>query len=393
MKLSIGNPVQGEDFFDREKELIILWDKLPREHILMLAPRRIGKTSILRKLIADACDHSFQAADVCHFARCQNELDCVNEIIGAIHKNHKNFTKALNKRLKRIKSISISLTSAKVDFDASQPRQWREVGKELAETLQDLGGHWLIPVDELPIFVLTLLKQEDGLNRTHQFLDWFRSLRQEYYQSIHWVLAGSIGLDTVAARLNLGDTINDLSVFPLGAFEVPVAQRFLRTLADSYEMVLSDDVIDTMIQCIGWPVPYYLQLLFSALRDQCPISDIDNHSFNISAVNNAFESLLTPAHKGYFDYWRQRLKEELEEPDSGYAVLLLNAACHDSAGVSRETLQQILSEVIQDSGEKQEKLGYLLDVLENDGYLIEADQRYRFRLELLREYWLRRVAR
>lgn len=392
MKLSIGNPVQGDDFFDREKELRLLWDKLPREHILMLAPRRIGKTSILSKLIVDAKDHGFQASDICRVARCQNELDCVNEIIAAIGKKHSHFTEAFKKRLDRIKSVSLSVTGVKVDFDASKPKQWRDVGKELVETLQELGGQWLIPVDELPSFVLALLKQEDGLNRTQQFLDWFRALRQEHYQSIHWILAGSIGLDTVAARLNLGDTINDLSIFPLDAFEVPVAQRFIKALADSYHMALSDEVIDYMIQRVGWPIPYYLQLLFSAMRDQQLVNETQDTLFDIAAVDNAFESLLSPANKGYFDYWRQRLQEELAIPDSDYAVHLLNSICRDPAGMKRESLQQALSEVIKNPDEKQEKLHYLLDILVNDGYLIENNQRYQFRLEWLREYWLRRVA-
>ena len=392
MKLSIGNPVQGDDFFDREKELRLLWDKLPREHILMLAPRRIGKTSILNKLIVDAEAHGFQATEICRVARCQNELDCVNEIIAAISKNHSDFTEAFKKRLDRVKSASLSFTGVKVDFDASQPEQWRDVGKELASVLQDLGGQWLIPVDELPSFVLALLRQENGLNRTQQFLDWFRALRQEHYQTIHWVLAGSIGLDTVTARLNLGDTINDLSIFPLDAFTAPVAQRFLKKLSDSYHMDLSEEVIDYMIQRVGWPIPFYLQLLFSAMRDQQLNSDTGDALFDIAAVDDAFESLLTPSHKGYFDYWRQRLTEELENPDSDYAVHLLNTICRDVSGMRRESLQQALSEVIQNPEEKQNKLNYLLDILLNDGYLIENQQRYQFRLEWLREYWLRRVA-
>jgi len=233
MKLSIGNPVQGDDFFDRKKELSIIWDRLKREHILMLAPRRIGKTSILEKLVADAAKHDFKVAQICRFARCQTELDCMQEIITALDQQQPAFIKIFKGRVERIKSISISFTGAKIDFDNPQTAPWRELGTELAETLEQLGGQWLIPVDELPIFVLALLKQENGLNRTHQFLDWFRSLRQQHYQTIHWILAGSIGLDTVTARLNLGDTLNDLSIFPLGAFEVPIAQQFLRALAHS----------------------------------------------------------------------------------------------------------------------------------------------------------------
>jgi len=144
-----------------------------------------------------------------------------------------------------------------------------------------------------------------------------------------------------------------------------------------------------MVQRVGWPVPYYLQLLFNTVYEQVEnkIQAVDQQ-----AVDKAFDTLLAPAHKAYFDYWRQRLSDELEQPDSAYAIRLLNSICQDKSGVSRQTLQQVLSKVISDPEQKDEKLRYLLDVLENDGYLVVIEQRYCFRLALLREYWQQRVA-
>lgn len=72
MKLNVGNPVEGEDFFDREKEQQRAWRKLESSHLLMLAPRRIGKTSLILRLCATATEHGFQAVQ-CSFARCGDE--------------------------------------------------------------------------------------------------------------------------------------------------------------------------------------------------------------------------------------------------------------------------------------------------------------------------------
>ncbi len=40
----VGTPVTGADFFDREPERRRLWDDLHRDHLLLLAPRRVGKS-------------------------------------------------------------------------------------------------------------------------------------------------------------------------------------------------------------------------------------------------------------------------------------------------------------------------------------------------------------
>ena len=142
-------------------------------------------------------------------------------------------------------------------------------------------------------------------------------------------------------------------------------------------------------------IPYYIQLLFSQILEQW---EINNTEPTKSSVDEAFETLLTPAHRNRFDYWRQRLHEELGEPESNLAIHLLNAICRDRDGATRSTLGQLLKEKTTQQNQLTERidhgemLRYLLDVLETDGYLIEAEGRYRFRLEWLREYWKRRVA-
>ncbi|MCP4656098.1 MAG: hypothetical protein GY856_11850 [bacterium] len=101
--------------------------------------------------------------------------------------------------------------------------------------------------------------------------------------------------------------------------------------------------------------------------------------------------MLSPSKKAYFDYWRQRLDDELDQPDAGLALMLLNAAAADPEGVPRSALRQLLAERIREPEAKDDRLRYLLDVLESDGYLVEQQQRFLFRSPLLREFWLRRV--
>ncbi len=46
-----GPPVVGDDLYGREQEVEQLWSALARgESLLMLAPRRVGKTSLMQEL-------------------------------------------------------------------------------------------------------------------------------------------------------------------------------------------------------------------------------------------------------------------------------------------------------------------------------------------------------
>lgn len=386
MKISVGNPVEGDDFFDREQEQVRAWRKLEGSHLLMLAPRRIGKTSLILRLCATAAKHGRYAVH-CSFAKCESESDCIRELFTALatQQSIAQRTKALFASIK-----SVKLGELGIEWHAATAEKWREAGEELGKALSDGNDDWLVCIDELPVFIINLLQQGDeGRRKARAFLYWLRDLRQTHYRRVKWLLAGSIGLDTLAARLGLSDTINDLEPFPLDAFSADSARRFLGELARSYRIELDPALCDAIVRRVGWPVPYYLQLMFEHLREEC----LDHGKVPDEAmVEQVFEKLLGMGYRNHFDYWRQRLDEELGQPEAGYAGLLLTTICRSASGESRDTLAQILGQRIGDPGERDKMLNYLLEVLVSDGYLVERQGRYAYRLEWLRIYWQRRFA-
>jgi hypothetical protein len=204
-------------------------------------------------------------------------------------------------------------------------------------------------------------------------------------------LAGSIGLDTVTRRMKLGDTINDLFVYnDFGAFSPKIADEFLDELGKSYELSLSAEVKARIRERVEWLIPYHLQLFFAGLREHC--SDHGTRP-SVTAVEAVYESLLSPGKRSYFEWWEQRLTEELGAPDNRQAVELLNAIARNPGGEPLPILQAVLGKLVKDDEQRHEKLHYLLDVLQSDGYLVLERDRYRFRSSLLREFWVRRVAR
>ena len=71
MKNCVGQVVRGEDFWDRKVELESMWDAIDSgSHILLVAPRQVGKTSIKPKTTM---------ANIKNYSRCNDEL--VSELL------------------------------------------------------------------------------------------------------------------------------------------------------------------------------------------------------------------------------------------------------------------------------------------------------------------------
>lgn len=389
MRNITGAVAEGRDFFNRVNEIEAFWRDLETDNLLLLAPRRVGKTSLMRKMEENAGEHGFSPVFV-DVSDCADELRFVERLYVSILE-----TNAGDRLWNRVKESWLGQTIQRVqkiggagfsvEFRANDAA-WSRLGEELADALSRLDGRWLIQIDELPVFVLKLLNQGEAAQRARvrEFLYWLRRLRLEH-GNVRWMLAGSIGLDTVTTRLNMADSINDLRIGALGAFDETTADDLLGALAEAYEKVLTPVVRKHVIVRAGWPAPYYLQLIFHEIRDvEGRITKAD--------VDRAIEGLLGPKHRNYFDYWRQRLYEELGRTDAELAVAVLNAACREPAGVTRTALNHSLASAISEAEAREEKLRYLLDVLHNDGYLVEVRGRRHFQFPLLRDYWLRRVA-
>lgn len=389
MRNITGAVAEGADFFNRTSEMAKFWRDLDTDNLLLLAPRRVGKTSLMRRMAADSGVHGFTTIFV-DVSDCADELRFVQRLYAAIldsssgdHLWKRISESALGKTVRRIQKMGGAGFSLEFAPDAAS---WSRLGEELADALSRLEQRWLIQIDELPVFVLKLLGQGTPEERTRvrEFLYWMRRLRQQY-TSMRWMLAGSIGLDTVTARLNIADAINDLHIEKLGAFDVETADAMLQALSSANRVGLRAEIRRYIITRTGWLAPYYLQLIFHELRDaKGPVAEAD--------VDRAIEDLLSPQHRNYFDYWRQRLFDELGNADADFAKTLLNHCCRTAEGATRSTLSLAMAGGIADAGAREDKLRYLLDVLQNDGYVVESEQQWQFRSPLLREYWLRRVA-
>ncbi len=89
----------------------------------------------------------------------------------------------------------------------------------------------------------------------------------------------------------------------------------------------------------------------------------------------------------YFEPWYERLAEELPAADVRHARAMLEVCAKDPNGVSFATLSSSIADEVQDARTRQEAVLRLTRALEEDGYVEQTETRWRFRSELLREFW------
>ena len=274
-----GSPVEGDNFFGRDDVARHLREILNHDDILLLGPRRIGKTSLARAVMAITHKDGWKVVEIV-VASCNDEKGFLDKLEDALKKALDSFTGklwdemrdklgALGKRIKSLKLGGFGAT-AEVGLASTDADDWATVGNDLLALLGELDDHWLIYVDELPIMLFNIIRQDsaNGVQRVRRFLDWFRNDVRALASAgkVRWLISGSVGLDTLVQEHGMADTINSLNHQNLPPFTDPLACQLIRELATSYAITLDDTAVRSLVDAVSWPQPYYLQIVFQQLR-------------------------------------------------------------------------------------------------------------------------------
>lgn len=371
----IGPPVEGDDFYGRERELGTAHRLLDSGHSLLLsAPRRIGKSSLAKRLIRDKKLQGWKCVYI-DLEQTTSEEGFLNLVIEHFEKNQvwQQITEGARAVLERIKRISIG----PFGLDLSSSEKKEDLYKSLKELIQHDEDTFIV-IDELTLFLGVLLKSQDGRDKVSFILNWLRSLRQVGGTKVRWLFCGSVGLKNFTASLSLSYTINDLTDFKLDELTEEEARGLLNGLCQGEGVEMDDEMISYALEKLHWNIPYFIQILFSKLLYNYagPVSRND--------IDNAYGELCS---ESFLSTWSERLVEyrELERP----ARLVLNALAANKPGLRRENLLDILM-TNQDPARAMEidlNLSNVLEMLENDGYLFRMGPVRTFRSPLLRDYW------
>jgi len=379
IKNIVGPPVTGNDFYGRAKELALAHDYLDTNHSLALsAPRRIGKSSFAKRLIDDKTSIGWNCVYIdLEGVRTRDEF--LQILIDQFDKSGICTEAAhiaggiLNRIIEGVKGIG----PLKLDF--SRPETSESLYTSLSEVI-DHTKDTLVVIDELTLFLSVLDRGDNSHTEAGFFLNWFRSLRQVTGSKIRWVFCGSVGLHNFTRMRNLSMTINDLVAFDFDALSDDEAKGLIMALSDAEHIPFNDKMVTFLLDKIEWPIPYFIQLLFTNLKNY-PGAE---NGITEQMITSAFDRL---AHGEDFSTWSERLSEYNGQEEG--ARLLMKELCKVENGLSRDQLLAIYMQYSDKSPVNADNdLSLILNMIEHDGYIVRADGGIRrFRSPLLRKWW------
>lgn len=384
-----GSPVEGSNFFGREKELEYVWKHIQKGNsIILSAPRRVGKSSLAKKIIKQANVAGWNTLEI-NLEEIKSEEGFLKVFIKELQKQDW-WEKAKSKSSDLIESLLSGIKLSGEMFGVKGSFEYQKQKEDSYDNLKKLLSHGeetLIMVDELTVLLNSLIESDpvNGKKNAEFFLNWLRSFRQVSGTKIRWIFCSSIGIDNFTSQHNLSHTFNDVDPYPIGAFKIEKAKELLLELAKSDQIILSEEIIDYKLNKLGWLLPYFIQILFSKFYH---LVQVEDREITTGTVDEAYNSLISEKH---LNTWEERLHEynELES----FARELLKRLSNNKQGESRSVLVSFLNTKINDSEKADAVLSKLLYMLQNDGYLIEEELKYSFRSPLLRDFWYNRFSK
>ena len=375
----IGPPVEGDDFFGRKKEIQKANRLLDSSHSLLLsAPRRIGKSSLAKRLIQEKKNLGWKCVYI-DLEETATEEGFLGLIVESFRENGiwKQVAEGMSKGLVSVLESIEKISLGPVQFDFGKKEDQEDLYKNLKELIRHDEDTFIV-VDELTLFLTILSKRDDGVEQVAFILNWLRSLRQVSKTKVRWLFCGSVGLRNFTSAMNLGYTVNDLTEFSLDELSRDEAAGLLLELCKSEKIEMSDELVEYTLRKLYWNIPYFIQIIFSNLaedyEEKITREDIDAAYRNLCSEN-------------YLSTWSERLVEYGEYELSARQVLKLLATRPE--GIERESMLNNL--MTGKDASKIEFVDYILSkvlsMLENDGYIMKKGALRMFRSPLLRDYW------
>ena len=382
---STGGAVSPNNIIGRDTEINLFWGILKKQGIALFAERRLGKSSILRKMEADGHKGFIPIyKPIEGISSPENiaavlldrvkEMNLIDE--GAFKKLENIYNKATGvvEEIKGIKLKKLEYTWQKQLFYLFIKLTEKHTDKKI-----------VIMLDEFSIFLDKLKKDEAST-----VIGFLRNITFENeFKNIRFIYCGSIGIDLVLDKIiddghNIGDPLNHMKKHELEPFTYENAIYFGQCLNLGCELNISDEQIIQICNRAN-NIPYFIDIVFDKISKA--------KETNRKAIDDAFESILDDTKgKESIKHFYDRIEDFY--PNFKVSIYILNFISKSPLEV---TETEISNNVLTNTTDTDRiEINREIERLRNDGYLlriIKNDERfYNFKYSLLKSWWKRNKA-
>ena len=395
-----GAPVDPVDLRFRAAFLADLWQALRIGHMVLTAPRRTGKTSVMDYL-RDHPENGFSVVSI-NVQDLTHPADFFQVLLDGFHDAYPDFVRdqlaagwgLVSDVLRKVDAVGVG--GFKIALRRSDPdwrTNWRRHGDTFLAQARDTGVRILFIIDEFPDMLLNLSRNDEGLLR--EFLAWFRSQRQSPVparDSIRWLVGGSVNLAGTLDALGLVDLINDLEDVPLPPLTDGDIQAFVNEMLSGRDVPFDADVPQRLIARLGRPIPLFMQM---ATHDLYRLWKRERRRIVATDVDAVFDAMIVgSAARTRLQHFHSRIRQYYASPKRSIAYALLGQISVSDSGLRRAALLQETERTLTEldvalpAHERRQEFNRLMLDLENDFYIVEVeDEFYDFASGVLKSWW------
>ena len=395
-----GAPVDPGDLRFRGVFVAELWRTLRTAHLVLTAPRRTGKTSVMDYL-RDHPENGFSVVSI-NVQDLTHPADFFQVLLDGFHDAHPDFVRdrlaagwgLVSGVLERVEEIGAG--GFKLALRQSDPdwhENWRQHGDTLLAQARNTGVPILFVIDEFPDMLLNLSRENEALLR--EFLAWFRTQRLSpapKRDSIRWLVGGSVNLAGTLDALGLVDLINDLEDVSLPPLTDGDIETFVKEMLSGRDVPFDDDVAQRLIARLGRPIPLFMQM---ATQDLHRLWKREQRRIVATDVDTVVDAMIVgSAARTRLQHFHSRINQYYADSKRSIAHALLGQVSVSGSGLRRATLLQETERALADLGvtlpahERRQRFNQLMLDLENDFYIVEVDDEiYDFASGVLKSWW------
>ncbi len=387
LRANPGGQLSPAEVIGRDKQIGRLWGILERQSLVLSAERRMGKTSVVKKMMAEA------PSDMLLIYHDLEGLRSPLEFVETVFQDVERYLTGLQRTAKRTRQVLEQLNGAEFNGfklpNIAAPH-WKTL---LTKTIEDLVEHQertlIFFWDEMPM-MLDNIKQDNGEKVAMEVLDTLRSLRQmcgnQSPSKLRMVFTGSIGLHHVIGSLKQAGyanaPTNDMYPEELPPLSLNDAQELALGLLAGEEIPTDD--IQATARAIAKSVdgiPYYIHHVVDRLKWSY------GKKVNPAIITAFVDACLTdPLDRWDMSHYRERIDVYYESEKRPFVLNLLDILAVASQPLQfNDLFNRLKSHVVT---EDSEMVRDVLTLLQRDHYVIQQrDGTYRFRFPLIGRYW------
>ena len=267
MRANPGGEVSPNDVIGRDTLIQDLWRTLERQSVVLVAERRVGKSTVIKKMRSSPPKGVFAVyRDVENLA---TPLEFIERLYQDVEPQLSTTTRATSKVKSFLKEVAGFELGGVVKFPPSTREHWKELLESVFDDLCRAGDQRIVLFwDELPLFIHKV-KQAEGERLAMDVMDSLRSLRQTH-QNLRMVFTGSIGLHHVVTSLreagHANDATNDMKTVEVSALAdcdaVDLAKKLL--IGESIECEDGETTAGAIAKSVD-QLPFYIQSIVSEM--------------------------------------------------------------------------------------------------------------------------------